>query len=908
MPALIRGNRLMWGNHRGLPLQGTIPPMQRPTLVIIDGHSLLYRGFYATRPLSTSDGRPTNAVYAFTNMLLSMLERFQPDAIVATFDAPAPTFRHEAFTEYKAHRRETPDEFKPQVEMTQRLLQAMGIPTLSEEGFEADDLVGALARYATEHGYDVLIFTGDRDQLQLINDHVRVYAPIRGVSDLQLFDTDAVREKYGLTPAQIVDFKALCGDPSDNIPGVPGIGEKTAVKLLQEFESVEVLLENLDKVENAKLREALQTHQEQIRQSRMLATILDNAPLTINEIPHLELTPERVQALSHVLEEYEFRSVLKRLPAILEKFGAKQPPVQSVYETLTPELVSNPDEATLARLLEGDSPVGMRLVGQLNHLRDASVQGVALAVAPDRAVWLELTSSLFLPEPLTRLLNDAERTRIVWDLKTECLLLRGIGFDAKPAQFDVLLAAYLWQPSRATYALDWLSEDLLNLRLPVAAEGAPLRHAAEASALLQLQPHLRERLAREETLPVLEQIEMPLAPILAEMEWHGIRVDAPYLQELSARLEVEINAVAQEIYTLAGEEFNIGSPKQLGAILFEKLGLPVIKKTKTGYSTDAEVLQTLAAEHPIAALIVKYRELSKLRSTYAEALPKLINPHTGRIHTKLNQTVTATGRLSSSEPNLQNIPIRTEIGREIRRAFIADPNYLLLSLDYSQIELRILAHMSGDPVLRQAFERGEDIHTATASILFGVPPEQVDKELRRRAKTVNYAVLYGMSDYGLSQELGISVGEAKQIIEQYFQRFPQIKAFTQAILEEARERGYVRTLLGRKRYMPELHSANRNERLAAERAAINMPFQGTAADIMKLAMIRVHHRLPEIEPKARMLLQVHDELLLESPDSRESVLEVARAVRTEMEHAYELHVPLTVEAKVGPNWRDMEVV
>ncbi|MCX7924635.1 MAG: DNA polymerase I, partial [Fimbriimonadales bacterium] len=622
-------------------------------------------------------------------------------------------------------------------------------------------------------------------------------------------------------------------------------------------------------------------------------------------IPRFELTPERVQALHRVLEDYEFRSVLKRLPTLLQKFGAKATPVQSVYETLTPEVVRNPDEATLARMLESDAPVGVRFVGQLNRLRDAVLQGVAIAVAPDRAVWLEMHGSLFLPEPLSRLLNDAQRTRIVWDLKTECLLLRGAGIDAKPAPFDALLAAYLWQPSRSTYALDWLSEDLLNLRLP---DEESLRPAAEACALLMLQPRLREILEREETLSVLEQIEIPLAPILAEMEWHGIRIDAPYLQELSARLEIEINAVAQDIYTLAGEAFNIGSPKQLGAILFEKLGLPVIKRTKTGYSTDAEVLQTLAAEHPIAALIVKHRELSKLRSTYAEALPKLVNPLTGRIHTKLNQTVTATGRLSSSEPNLQNIPIRTEIGREIRRAFIADPSYLLLSLDYSQIELRILAHMSQDPMLLKAFEQGEDIHTATASILFGLPPEQIDKELRRRAKTVNYAVLYGMSDYGLSQELGISVGEARQIIEQYFQRFPHVKAFTQAILEAARETGYVRTLLGRKRYMPELQSANRNDRLAAERAAINMPVQGTAADIMKLAMIRVYRRLPEIEPKARMLLQVHDELLLESPDSRASVAEVARAVRAEMEQAYAMRVPLVVEAKVGSNWRDMEGV
>jgi len=888
----------------------------RPILVVIDGHSLLYRGFYATRMLTTSDGRPTNAVFSFTNMLLSLLDSVQPAAIVVAFDAPAPTFRHEAFVEYKAHRQEAPDEFRPQVEMTRQLLGAMGIPTLTIPGFEADDLVGTIARRAPEQGYEVLIFTGDRDQLQLINEHVRVCAPVRGVSDLQIFDAQAVQERYGIRPEQIPDLKALQGDPSDNIPGVPGVGEKTAVKLLQQFGTVENLLAHLDEVEDTKLRERLSQKREQILQSKMLATILQEVPIELHDIPPFQLTPERVQRLQQVLEDLEFRSVLRRLPALMQKFGqeAAVQPV-SIHELLQPEVVRDPNEQTLARLLEGNTPVAVRLQGELRHLRDAAIVQIALAFEPARAVlfdWrhapLAASDSLFatgsVPEPLLRLLHDEKRVRLAYDAKTELLLARGTGVEMKPPTFDVLLAAYLLQPSRASYPLDWLCEELLDLRLP---EGGD-RLAAEAAALLMLEKPLRERLQAEETLTVFQQIEMPLAPVLAEMEWHGIRIDAPYLQELSTRLEVEMNAVAQEVYALAGEEFNIGSPKQLGTILFEKLGLPVIKKTKTGYSTDAEVLQTLAAEHPIAALIVKYRELSKLRSTYAEALPKLINPLTGRIHTKLNQTVTATGRLSSSEPNLQNIPIRTEMGREIRRAFIADPGYLLLSLDYSQIELRILAHMSGDPMLVQAFEQGEDIHTATASILFGVRPEQVDRELRRRAKTVNYAVLYGMSDYGLSQELGISVGEAKQIIEQYFQRFPQIKAFTQAILEEAREKGYVRTLLGRKRYMPELHSANRNERLAAERAAINMPFQGTAADIMKLAMIRVHRRLPEVEPKARMLLQVHDELLLESPDSRESVLEVARAARAEMEQAYPLRVPLTVEAKIGQNWRDMEGV
>ncbi len=875
----------------------------RPLLVVIDGHSLLYRGFYATRMLTTSDGRPTNAVFSFTNMLLSLLDSVQPQAIVVAFDAPAPTFRHSAFVEYKAHRQETPDEFRPQVEMTRQLLQAMGIPTLAEPGFEADDLVGTLARYAPEQGYEVLIFTGDRDQLQLIGEHVRVCAPVRGVSELQIFDADAVQQRYGIRPEQIPDLKALQGDPSDNIPGVPGVGEKTAVKLLQQFGTVENLLDHLDEVDDPKLRERLAHHREQIVKSKMLATILQEVPIDLQEIPPFRLTPERVQATQQVLEDLEFRSVLRRLPALVQRFGqeAAIQPV-SIHETLQPEVVRDADERLLARLLEGDAPVAVRLQGELRHLRDAGVRRVALAVEPHRAVLIDLGKSLFLPEPLLRMLSDPKRVRLAYDAKTELLLARGAGIEMKPPAFDALLAAYILQPSRASYPLDWLCEEVLNLRLLEGDDRLP----AEAVALLQLHQPLRERLQADETLSVFTEIEMPLVPILAEMEWHGIRIDAPYLGELSARLQAQIAQIEREIHALAGEPFNVGSPKQLGAVLFEKLKLPVVKKTKTGYSTDADVLQTLLDQHPVIRKVIEYRELSKLRSTYAEALPKLVNPLTGRIHTKLNQTVTATGRLSSSEPNLQNIPIRTEVGREIRRAFIADPGYRLLSLDYSQIELRILAHMSNDPILMQAFERGEDIHTATAGILFGVAPDQVDREMRRKAKTVNYAVLYGMSDYGLSQELGISVSEARQIITHYFERFPQIKAFTQQILEEARAKGYVRTLLGRKRYLPELHSANRNERMAAERAAINMPFQGTAADIMKLAMIRVWNRLPDIESKARMLLQVHDELLLETPLN--DVASVALAIAREMESASTLRVPLVVEAKVGDNWRDLTPV
>lgn len=877
--------------------------MDRPTLVVIDGHSLLYRGFYATRPLTTSDGRPTNAVYSFTNMLLSLLEQVKPNAIVVAFDSPAPTFRHEAFADYKAHRRETPDEFRPQVAMTQALLEAIGIPVLAEEGLEADDLVGSLTRFAVEQGYNVLIFTGDRDQLQLIGDHVRVCAPVRGVSDFKIFDSESVKEQYGLTPEQIPDLKALQGDPSDNIPGVPGIGEKTAVKLLKQFGTVENLLMRLDQVPDEKLRTRIAEHADQIRKSKMLATILQEAPLRLNEIPDFVLTQDHLKRLQAVLEDYEFRTILKRLPQLVQRFGENRSlPIVSLRETLTPEVVHNPDERTLARLLEGHGHVAIRMAGRLHHARSAELHALVLATEPNRAIVIDWGAQLFPPEPLVRLLTDTQRIQIGWDTKTELLITKAIELERVPPTFDALLAAYLWQPNRAQYSLEWLTEELLDHALPEDAQALP----ASVCALWQLYPILHERLIQEAVQIVFETIEMPLVPILAEMEWHGIRVDVPYLKELSAQLEAQINQVAEAIYALAGEPFNISSPKQLGTILFEKLRLPTVKKTKTGYSTDAEVLQTLMGQHPIVPKIIEYRELSKLRSTYAEALPKLVNPATGRIHTKLNQTVTATGRLSSSEPNLQNIPIRTESGRAIRRAFIAEEGYCLLSLDYSQIELRILAHMSQDPMLLKAFERGEDIHTTTASILFGVPLEQVDSEMRRKAKTVNYAVLYGMSDYGLSQELGIPVGEAKAIITHYFQRFPQIKAFTDQILEEARRTGYVRTLLGRKRPIPELHSANRNERLAAERAAINMPFQGTAADIMKLAMIRVANRLSKEQSPARLLLQVHDELLLETLVGTE--VSVAQMVAHEMEQAYTLRVPLTVERKVGTNWRDMNPI
>lgn len=880
--------------------------LTKPKLVIIDGHSLLFRGFFATRMLTTSDGRPTNAVYSFTNMLLSLLESEQPDAVIVALDAPAKTFRHEEFVEYKAHRRETPEDFSPQVGMTKHLLKAFGIPVVEVPGYEADDIVGTLAKQGAAHDYDVLIITGDMDALQLVDDRVSVRATVKGVADLHNFDPAAVEEKYGLRPDQIADFKALKGDPSDNIPGVPGIGEKTAVKLLQQFPHVEDLLERIDELEDAKLREKILANREIMLQSKRLATIVCDVPLDLDEIPPFELSQTHLDELQRVLEDYEFRSTLKKLPALTRKFGSKEARAPtSQKENFMCQVLTRPDIRVLQECLTKAQRMSMRTVGESGSSRASRPTLLALSADPKTAYVLPLENTLFMPEIVQLKLEDAQLPKIAYDAKRDLLRLRHLGIENVHVTFDVLIAAYLLQSSRANYSLEWLAEEYLGTGLE---NKNGERVGTETALLLQLEPELKARLQEEGTWELFQTIEMPVMPVLAEMEWNGIRVDTDFLAEFSTRLERDMNLFAQDIYKLAGEEFNIGSPKQLGSVLFDKLGLPPVKKTKTGYSTDSEVLQVLAEREDgaIALKIVQYRELAKIRSTYSEALPKLVNPETKRIHTTFNQTVAATGRLSSSEPNLQNIPIRTDLGREIRRAFIADPGYKLLSLDYSQIELRILAHMSNDAMLLDAFEQGRDIHSATASILFNVEVERVNSDMRRKAKTVNYAVLYGMSDFGLAQELGIGVPEAHQIIENYFQRFPHIRDYLQSILEDARTTGYVSTLLGRRRYIPELNSSNRNERLAAERAAINTPFQGTAADIMKLAMIKVWNRLRADRLKTRMLLQVHDELVLEAPEHE--VQTAARAVAEEMESAYSLRVPLTVERKAGLNWRDLEPI
>ncbi len=899
--------------------------MTKPKLVLIDGHSLLYRAFYATRPLSTTDGRPTNAIYGFAGMLWQILEDEQPDAIVVAMDTAAPTFRHEEFTDYKAHRPETAESFIVQVPAVRELVEAMGIPVIALEGFEADDVLGTLTHRARAQGYQVLIVTGDQDALQLVDEGAFVLMPQKGMGQTVRYDEQAVRERFGLEPSQLPDFKALKGDPSDNIPGVPGIGEKKAVALLKQFGTVENLLERLHEVEDPKLRTLLEQYREQIPQYKRLATILRDAPVP-DTPPRWQPTAEHFARLQQVLESLEFRSFLRRLPELRAKFLPKQEslalPLETPAEVKTVgvrwSVARREDEVKqlVQRCLQLPE-VGIRALVQGTHVMELQVGGVAIALSREEAVYVpgSMPSASLFDEPNDGLVGllaplwEATCPKAGYNLKPLQASLIRQGVQPKGFVFDAMLAGYVLQSGRSSYPLADLVQDYLGERLPAedttSESGLTAYACAEAASCLRLQTVMNAQIAAIGCEQVLHRIEMPLSEVLARMELAGVAVDVGYLHQLSDVLDGLIRSKETEIYTLAGEPFNISSPKQLGQILFEKLKLPAGKKTRTGaYSTDAEVLEQLAVEHPICRSILEYRELSKIKSTYADVLPRLVHPATGRIHTSFNQTVAATGRLSSSEPNLQNIPIRTEVGRQIRRAFVAAPGNRLLAADYSQIELRLLAHVSGDERLLQAFAEDRDIHSATAMILFGVPPDGVTPELRRKAKTVNFAVLYGMSDYGLSQELGMPVAEARAFIENYFRRLPGVRRYIEETLDFARQHGFVTTLYGRRRYVPEIHHANRNVRQAAERAAINSPLQGTAADIIKLAMNELDRRLRAEGWRAKMVLQVHDELVFDAPP--DEIPALANLVRECMSQVASLRVPLKVDVEVGDNWAEME--
>lgn len=881
------------------------------TIAIIDGNSLMHRAFHALPPTMTApDGRPTNAAFGFVSMLVKLVTDLAPDGVVVAWDKGRPAFRSEALAQYKAHRPPTAEELRPQFPMVKELMDALAVPQFEAEGWEADDILGTFAARGTELGMRVLLVTGDRDALQLVNDNVTVVSTQKGVTDIKLYDAPAVLERFGVRPDQIVDYLGLKGDTSDNIPGVAGVGEKTAAKLIQEWGSLDSVLEHADGIKG-KLGENLREHADAARVSRMVATIRTDAPVEI-DLADVSWGGFDAHELARAFGELRFTTLLDRVLATASGGGSARPanaddgaePAADAAGSAAGEtlrILSGPEALSAAREWAAapewlgvalDDGTGESLFADRRDLAVARESSVAL-VDGDHAE--EMFADLLAAGRIAA--GDAKA------LLHELCPPAGPGgrdsFDAAdPARlFDCAVAAYLLESSRSSYSLAALSADFLGRADTSSADD---RAAHEACLAALLAPELERRLVEDGSLEVMSGIEMPLVPVLARMERAGIGLDREVLKGLSIETAASIATLVTEIHALAGTEFTIDSPKQLAEILFEKLGLPPQKKTKTGYSTDASVLATLAPLHPIAEKVVAYRELAKLKSTYIDALPTLLADD-GRIHTSFNQTVAATGRLSSSAPNLQNIPVRTEFGRRIRAAFVpAREGDLIVSADYSQIELRILAHLSGDRGLIEAFTSGADFHAATAARVFGVAVDQVEPGMRAKAKAVNFGIVYGQSAHGLADSLKVPHAEAQTMIDRYYATFPGVRAYLDETVAAAHRDGFAVTLFGRKRRIPELKSGNYNLRAFGERTAMNHPMQGTAADIMKLAMIEVDRRLRTSGLSASMLLQVHDELVFEAPAEEFDAL--STMVVEAMSGVVELEVPLEVSVARGENW------
>lgn len=871
--------------------------MDNKRIVLIDGNSLVYRAFFALpTTLTTSSGQVTNAVYGFTSMLLKLLREEKPDAVIVAFDRAAPTFRHEAFADYKAHREATPDELISQLPLAKDVLKSLHIPIYEADGYEADDVLATLARAAEARGEDVTIVTGDRDAFQLVSPKVRIMTTRKGISDIVVYDRQAVIDRYGVPPEKVADLLGLKGDTSDNIPGVPGVGDKTAAKLIQQFGSLEGVYEHIDEVKGDKLRASLVAHKEQARLSKRLATLDESAPVPI-DLSDVQLGEWDVADVRQLFAALEFDT-------LLERFLADQGETQAdggaddIFEVTCSRVETIDELMRIFSELGDETPLAVEIEGDVESV--ASI-GAAAGAAPDRAY--EVPGAL-LGEFAQLLSQRVARGCFLasHDMKSLLRLLEASLSPRAERLLDTSVAAYLLNPGETAHALETLLANHVGKRLGVSEEGTVPAHQRAAAVAVLVEPMLAA-LACNGLEDVFGKVEMPLVPVLARMERIGVGIDAEYLSELSAELAGQVAHLETQIYDLAGEEFNIGSPQQVGAVLFERLGLSGGRRTKTGYSTDAGVLGDLAAAHPICEKILRWRELTKLRSTYMDALPRLVNRKTGRVHTSFNQTVTSTGRLSSSNPNLQNIPVRTELGHRIRDAFMPGrPGDVLMVADYSQIELRILAHLSDDKALAKAFSEDGDIHVATASDVFEVPPQEVTPDLRRSAKTINFGLIYGMSAAGLAQQLGIARDEAQSYIDKYFARYPGVQSYVTKIIAAAYRDGYVTTLLGRRRWIPELKSGNIGVRNFGERTAVNSPIQGSAADIIKLAMVHLDRMILQEGLLTRMVLQVHDELVFEVPPIEEE--HAARMVRTQMEGAYSLRVPLRVDLAVGANWGD----
>lgn len=882
--------------------------------ILIDGNSIANRAFYAMPPLTNASGLHTNAVYGFTTMLLKLLEEEKPTHMLVAFDAGKITFRHEGYGEYKGGRQKTPSELSEQFPLIKELLQSFGISQFELSGYEADDIIGTLTRMADEQGAEALVVSGDKDMLQLASDKVTIAITRKGVSEVERYSPAEIQEKYGLVPLQIIDLKGLMGDTSDNIPGIPGVGEKTALKMLHEYGSVENVLDHSGDLKG-KMKEKVEAHKDDAIMSKKLATIFREVPLE-QGIEEMQYNGYEKSVLAEAFRKLEFKSLMERLDLTGEAGGAEGA-AQAAADLVVVTVTASDDDAlgSLACALPNVESIYFEVVGDNPHQSET----VAIAVAsPDAIHVVSLddvkTEALgFFRDWLAS--EDASKTG--FDMHRVELSLAWHELPIKGITFDTQLAAYLLDPTSTEsaqtisglcgkYGMPGVANDEAvygkgaKFKLPE-TEALHAFIATKADAVRRLAERQRSELEKSGMYKLYYELEQPLSRVLAGMELQGIKVDAAVIEELGAELEGRVLELKGKIYELAGMEFNIGSPKQLGEVLFEKLGLPVKKKTKTGYSTDADVLEELAPYHDIIPSILLYRQLSKLQSTYVEGLLKEIRPNTGHIHTFYRQTIAATGRLSSQYPNLQNIPIRLEEGRKIRKAFVpSEPGWYMLAADYSQIELRVLAHISGDQGLKEAFLHDMDIHTKTASDVFGVRPEDVDSNMRRQAKAVNFGIVYGISDFGLSNNLGITRKEAAQFIEQYFVAFQGVRKYMDDIVMQARHDGYVTTLLERRRYLPEIKASNFNLRSFAERTAMNTPIQGTAADIIKLAMVKMDHELRARELKSRMLLQVHDELVFEVPEDELEIMK--KLVPEVMESAIELDVPLRADVSYGHNW------
>ncbi|MFH1212974.1 MAG: DNA polymerase I [Candidatus Neomarinimicrobiota bacterium] len=889
------------------------------TIYLIDGSALAYRSYFGTirNRLATSKGVPTGAIYAFVNSLMRIIKEVKPDYFGMIFDAPEKTFRHKIFPEYKGTRESMPEDLVAQLPVMFDVVKAMNIPVITLPGYEADDVIGTLAKTAKKSGLVVYMVTGDKDFMQLLEEDIFVYKPASGQKEVEIIDTEAVLAKWGVRPDQIPDYLGLVGDASDNIPGVKGVGPAKAQPLLAKWGSLEEVLAQADLTGNPRLTEMLKSGAESARLSKLLATIKTDVPLSIG-IDGLKTQPVNRPELERIFRDLEFFTLLE---------SSAEPETESAAPEKDYKTVQFlPEVRELVRKLRNVPLLSVDLETTSIDPMTAEIVGVALSWKAHSGVYLpiqfpSMQSQLFgqagNPEFLAELkpvLENGQIAKCGQNLKYDMLILRRYGIELKGHIFDTMVAAFLIQPDSRSYKLDKLSHQYLQYKMQPIEEligtgkdqltmdqvevGKVTFYAAEdADVALQLAPLFEEKMKADQTWQVFEEIEMPLVPVLMQLEQNGVSLDVTNLREMSQALEGQIAASVHQIYDLAGIEFNINSPKQLGEILFDKLNLPKVRS----YSTDVNVLEKLKHKHPLPSAVLEYRGLVKLKNTYLDALPLLVNKKTGRVHSSFNQTVAATGRLSSSDPNFQNIPIRTDMGREIRRAFIPQQaGWKILSADYSQIELRIMAHLSRDAELMRAFSEGVDIHTRTAALVYGVDEKDVLPEMRRVAKVVNFGIMYGAGPFRMSEELGIPRGEAIRLIEQYFRTYPGINDYIVSTIDFARQNSFVKTLAGRLRYVPDINSENRNIREAAERVAINMPIQGTAADMIKIAMIRIHRRLQQEQMKTMMILQIHDELLFEVYPSE---LEYLRGmVAEEMERALPMDIPIKVDIGIGNSW------